>query len=408
MTGGPGGTEAPGLSREEAEAAAGKLAPQLPAALAPLFDASFIYSSCLYDEFIHRLAVGVFRNAGLEAAAREAGRAEELAARAGLATGPAAVPLDWLLRQLAARQVLEAEGGEGRSRFRLRAPLPVLDPAPIREAQRRHDPSWLPSYVLAETVADDYPAFLRGEVAGEDVLFSPARFRLWLEYFSNDNGLYAVNNRVGAIAVDEWLPRDGAAILELGGGLGSAAEALLGRLADGGRLAAVGTYRFTELVPAFLRRGQRVLETRFPGASFLTYGCLDMNRPFAEHGIAPGSVSVVYAVNTLHVAHDLGFTLGEVFGALEAGGRLIVSECVRPLPGHPIYVEFVFNLMEAFRSPRLHPEYRPNGGFLTPEQWRQAMEAAGFDEIRFLPDIPRLRAQFPIFYVAAIGARRPA
>jgi SAM-dependent methyltransferase len=132
-----------------------------------------------------------------------------------------------------------------------------------------------------------------------------------------------------------------------------------------------------------------------------------MNRPFAEQGVAPGSVTVVYAVNTLHVAHDLGSTLGEVFGALEPGGRLIVSECVRPFPGQPIYAEFVFNLMEAFRAPRLHPDYRPNGGFLTPEQWSRAVAAAGFRDVRFLPDIPGLRDEFPSFYVAAIGATRP-
>jgi len=116
---------------------------------------------------------------------------------------------------------------------------------------------------------------------------------------------------------------------------------------------------------------------------------------------------VVYAVNTLHVAHDLEFTLGEVFRALEPGGRLIASECVRPRPRQPIEAEFVFNLTETFRSPRLDPRYRPSGGFLTPEQWEGAMEAAGFVEIRFLPDIPRIRDQVPKFVVAAIGATRP-
>ena len=67
--------------------------------------------------------------------------------------------------------------------------------------QQAEDPAWLPSYALAETVAQDYPAFLRGQRAGEDVLFSPARLRLWVEFFSNANTLYAVNNTVGAVAV---------------------------------------------------------------------------------------------------------------------------------------------------------------------------------------------------------------
>jgi SAM-dependent methyltransferase len=394
----------PGLPPDDSEETARALHAVLHPALAALVDAAFIRSAVLYDEFVYRLALHVFRDAGLEAVSRVAGTSEDIARRAGLDVDRARVSLDWILRQLAAWHALDADPA---GRFRLRDRVPALDPAPVREEQRRHDPSWLPSYVLAETVAGDYPAFLRGEVAGEDVLFAPRRLRLWIDYFSNDNGLYAVNNRVGAIAVADWMPPGPGVILELGGGLGSGAVALLERLAVAGRLADLREYRFTELVGAFLRRGQGALEARFPGAGFCRFDTLDMNRPFAEQGVAPGSVRVAYAVNTLHVAYDLAFTLGEVFRALEAGGRLVISECVRPWPGLSVYVEFVFNLMETFRAPRLHPDYRPNGGFLTPEQWRRALEAAGFVDVRFLPDIERLRDRFPKFNVAAVGATRP-
>ena len=390
---------------EDVEGTARALHAVLEPALAPLVDAAFIRSAILYEEFVYRLALRVFRDAGLEAASRTPGRGEEIARRAGLDGNRARVPVEWLLRELASRQALDADGA---GRFRLGADPPDLDPAPVREEQRRHDPSWLPAYVLAETVAGDYPAFLRGERAGEEILFAPRRLRLWIDYFSNDNGLYAVNNRIGAIAVTDWMAPGAGVILELGGGLGSGAVALLERLAQVGRLADLREYRFTELMGVFLRRGQGVLESRFPGAGFLRFGALDMNRPFAEQGVGPGSVAVAYAVNTLHVAHDLAFTLGEVFRALEPGGRLVLSECVRPRPGLPVYVEFVFNLMETFRAPRLHPDYRPNGGFLTPEQWHRALKAAGFADTRFLPDIERLRDRFPKFNVAAIGATRPA
>src|SRR5262249_53809318 len=172
-----------------------------------------------------------------------------------------------------------------------------------------------------------------------------------------------------------------------GGGCASGTVALLERLSDVGRLGDVARYRFTELVPAFLRRGQRHVEELFSGTPGLTFEPLDMNRPFAEQGVAPASVSIVYAVNTLHVAHDLAFTLAAVRRALEPNGQLIVSECVRPFPGQTLYPEFVFNLMATFRAPRLHPEYRPNGGFLTIDQWTRALERAGFVDVRVLPDI---------------------
>ena len=389
----------------EAVDAARALAPLLPASLVPVFGASFIRSGDLYDEFVVRLALRVVRESGLADALSQPGTTAEITARAHLAESRALTPVDWLLRRLVARGLLEASGDP--PRFRARGELPDLDPAPLRDEQLREDPSWLPSYVLAETVARDYPAFLRGERTGEEILFSPARLRLWVDFFSNDNGLYAVNNLVGAEAAQQWLPRGPVRILELGAGLGSAAIALLERLRQAGRWDDVVEYRFTDIVPAFMRRGRDAVEKRFPDARFLSAEALDMNRPFAEQGVAPATYSLVHAVNAVHVARDLDATFREIRSALAPGGVLVLSECVRLEPGHAVYAEFVFNLLESFRSPVLHPRHRPNGGFLTPEQWRGGMEAAGFTNVRFLPDVDRIRAAFPHFYVMAIAATRP-
>ncbi len=397
------------IAPTEAAEVARTLAQILPPSLAPAFGASFIRSGILYDEFIHRLTLRCFRAAGLEAVTHEPGSPEEIAARAGLEMHRALIPLDWMLRRLTERGLLEAVGaGEVSWRFCVRRALPELDPAAIAEEQRREDPSWLPSYVLADTVAQDYPSFLRGERTGEEILFSPTRLPLWVAYFSNDNGLYAVNNLAGAIAVEEWMPPAPMAVLELGGGLGSAAVALLQRLRMVGRWGEIRDYRFTDIVPLFLRRGQQALQTRFPDASFLKFALLDENRSFSEQGACPGSLSLVYGVNTLHVARDLHFTLREIFGALAPGGRLVIAEALRPALGETVYMEFIFNLMETFRAPILHPVYRPHGGFLTPQQWRHAMESAGFVDVRTLPDVDRIRDRFPAFCVGAIGATRPA
>src|SRR5919198_2575895 len=378
----------------------------LPPELQPLISDTVVRSHKLYEEFVDRLVLRVARETGLEAATREPASAEEVVARLGLDPGRALVPVDWILRRLAGRRTVE-EVGAARC-FRWRDARVAPDPMPVREAQLGHDPSWLPSYTLAETVAQDYPAFLRGEVAGEEVLFAPRRLSLWVDYFSNANGQYAVSNHVGAIGVARWLPRTGGTILEIGGGLGSGALAVLESLEAAGRLGDVREYRFTELVPAFLRRGQQALEGRYRRPAWLRFGALDMNRPFAEQGVRPGDLSVVYAVNALHVAHDLEFTLGEVRRALEPGGQLIVSECIRPDSGQTIYAEFIFNLMETFRTPRLHPVYRPAGGFLTAGQWRAAIEAGGFADVRFVPDIVRVQGRVPDYFAAAIGATRPA
>ena len=400
MSGTPIATDA------DAASIAAVVTPCLPPALVSTFDERFNRSNTLYDQFVLRLTLRVFYDAGLAATVAEWATVDDVIGRTGLDPGRTAVPVSWMLRHLANRGVLARDDADGAPRFRAEGALQPLDPAALAAEQREHDPSCLPSYVLAETAARDYPAFLRGTVTGEEVLFAPTRLPLWVGYFSNDNALYAVNNRVGAVAVAEWMPGRTSTILELGGGLASGTLALLEHLASVGRLGDVGAYRFTELVPAFLRRGERRLQDAARGGPALTFAPLDMNRPFTEQGVTPESVSIVYAVNTLHVAHDLAFTLAEIRRALEPGGQLIVSECVRPWPADTLYPELVFNLLQTFRSPRLHPDYRPNGGFLTPEQWTDALQTAGFRDVRLLPDVTRIREAFAGFHLAAIGATR--
>ena len=75
--------------------------------------------------------------------------------------------------------------------------------------RRRRAPSIprsLPAFAVVRAMVEHVPAFLRGEKTGEEILFSPARLPLWFDYFSNDNLLYQINNRLGAEAVARALP----------------------------------------------------------------------------------------------------------------------------------------------------------------------------------------------------------
>ena len=379
-----------------------RLAGLLPAELLPLFDDRFVGSYVLFEEYVHRLAVRVVRDAGIESAAQEPGTPGEIAARAGLDTVRAPAAVGWLLATLVA-QGHAARGLDGRYFVPLILPDPDLQE--VADAQERHDPSALASYRMAALAADLYPSVLRGTASGEATLFAPDRIGAWFDYFSNENVIYAISNRIGAIAAERALPADGGAVLELGGGLGSGAAAFLQRFAETGRLFAIRSYRFTEVAPSFLRRGQRRLAGQFPGVP-VAFTRLDMDRPFSEAGVEDGAFALVYGVNTLHVARDLEFTLAEIGRALEPRGRLVLSECVRPFPGRPVCIEFIFNLLEAFRAPRLVEPWRPNGGFLTPEQWTAALESCGFRDVTIYPEVARIREVYPSFIAAAIVAVR--
>ena len=387
-----------------------------PRELLPIFDDTFVRSWDLFEEYVARLAIAVFHSTGLEAACRGHAASDQFAAGpftvdqtvagAGLAPSVARVPAAWVLAMLASRGWIHAiAGADGEMCYRLERPLPSLEPDEIRTAQERHDPRCLPAYHVAALAAEHYPAVLRGQMSGEQALFGAEGIGAWVKYFSNGNPLYAISNAVGAIAAEQALRGDGEAILEVGAGLGSGAEALLDRLDAVGAAARISAYRFTEISALFLRRAQRTLAARRPGYP-IAFAALDIDRPFAEADVLPESYSLVYGVNVLHVARNLGATLNELRQALRHGGALVMSECVRPFPGTPLHLELVFNLLSAFRDPVRVPGWRPNGGFLTPEQWTAALEANGFVDVRIFPDIAAIRQTNPSFVVAAVVARR--
>lgn len=365
-------------------------------ALAPLFDDRFVRSCDLYERYVEGLANQAFEATGLAAVCGSPRTIAEAVAAAALHAPTAAVPAAWLFRMLATRGVLAVEG----DCYRLAAPLPGDDVEALRAAQADNDPGCLPAYDLAAYAVRHYPAVLRGEAAGEQVLGDPAALDLWSGYFSNANALYAVSNAIGARAASAALKAPGGRVLELGAGLGSAAEALLDRVPA----AQLDAYRVTDASPLFLRRARRALQPRFP-AHALEFAGLDIDRPFADAGIAPDSQALVYAVNVLHVARDLAATLAQIRSALAPDGSLVFAECIRPLAGQPLHAELVFNLLGTFRAPQRDAAWRPNGGFLTAGQWTAALEANGFRDVRILPDIDAIRGHYPSFVVGAVSAR---
>ena len=377
-----------------------------PPELLPLFGDAFVLSCDHLEEYVARLTLAVFRSTGLEAVFRTNADAtlEQALAQAGLAAWVARVPVAWILAMLAQRGWLESRvEANGEIRHRLEQPLPELDPDEILQRQQAHDSRYMPSFAITALAAEYYPAILRGQMTGEQAMFSAEGISAWVKYFSNDNPLYAVSNALGAIAAEQALPEGPVSILEIGGGLGSGTEALLDRIKA--RAKPIVAYHFTEISALFLKRAQRSLLARWPDCP-LSFAPLNIDRPFAEGGVAPGTYSLVYGVNVLHVARDLAATLRELRVALKVGGVMVMSECVRPLADTPLHMEFVFNLLAAFRDPLLVPTWRPNGGFLTPEQWASALAANGFEGIRIYPDIAAIRGAYPSFVAAAIVARK--
>jgi SAM-dependent methyltransferase len=353
------------------------------------------HESCeLMDRYVTATAVRLLDDLELTPALRDGTSAEALFERRGFVAGfrPA---LRWLLATLVRAGVLAVAD----ERYAQAVDPPSFDRDAIRAAVLASDFSYEPAVTLVDEAAAMYPRVARGEVSGEHALFR--KLALWTRYFHNDNRYYALNNRVAARAAADRV-RPGASVLEVGAGLGSATAALLDLLGPG---AAFASYRFTEPVVFFRRRAQRELEATRPALPW-TFDALDLNAPWADQGVASGSVELVWGVNVFHLARDLGAVLAEARDALAPGGWLVVGEGVRPTVDAPAGAEFPFLLLESFTSVKLDAVTRPTAGFLTAEHWQRALAAAGFADVTLVPDVVRLRAIHPGFYATAICGRR--
>ncbi|TLW91734.1 methyltransferase [Saccharomonospora piscinae] len=256
---------------------------------------------------------------------------------------------------------------------------------------------------ILRTLADGADRYFRGEASGDEILFAPDALPLWLRYFSNDNLLYAINNTVGAEALSRLAPVSGGdfAILEIGGGCGSAAEQALRSLGS-----AVSHYRFTEVAETFARHGERAAKAAASASTTVESARLDMTVPWAAQGVEPGTFDVVYSVNCFHVAPDLDFVVTEAARALKPGGAVVVSECVRPTKlARPIHAELIFDFLDSFTDVVTDPVRRPTHGFLTPAAWRATFEAVGLGDVTILPDVDGVAEHYPDFVVGAVIAR---
>ena len=365
-------------------------------AIAALFTRRFVDASERFDELVDAAAWQILARLGALPPAGD--RLDEVAARLGLAPATAGV-FAFLHRKLADAGYLTMEGGAFVPTGRMPAPF-----AELAAAFSASEPDAAVGAEIVGLLVEEAGAFFRGEKSGEEILFSPIRLPLWFRYFSNTNLLYGINNALGAEVLSRNLPMSGAVVLEVGGGAGSAAEETLKRA--GSR---IGRYRFTEVVPTFLRCGERAARAAAAAAGAGTEVeafKLDMTRPWEEQGVPPSSLDAVYSVNCFHVAPDLDAVLAEARQALRPGGLLAVSECLKPGdPFRPIYVDFVFEFLASFTHVTTDPVKRPTHGFLTPAAWKASLEAAGFTGVAVHPDVERLGRSYRNFFVGAVTAR---
>ena len=312
------------------------------------------------------------------------------------------IALEWILARLVETGCVEVRGDGTTCLYRLGYMPWQPDLKRLRAVGVNIDHSNAATLDLLDHAANLYPVIASGRQGGDQNLFGPQGIPLWLNYFHNDNLTYAVNNWVGAVvAADHLSSRRSLRILELGAGTGSGTEILLKLLDRRGLLPRLERYLVTEPNAYFRRCNQRTLAAQYSNVP-LEWATLDLDLPWNTQGISPATFDLIYAVNVMHIAKNLVFSLNEARSALAADGWLVIGECVRPFANQPIYPEVMFQILDSFTNVETDPEIRPNPGFLTADQWRRAFLRAGFGHVDVAPDIDRIREFYPHFFTGAI------
>ncbi|MGP3975844.1 methyltransferase [Streptomyces sp. 8N114] len=198
-------------------------------------------------------------------------------------------------------------------------------------------------------------------------------------------------------------------VVELGGGTGATTEAVLaalaGESAESAESAELAEYVFTDVSPLYTGAATE----RFG----VTSAQLDIDTDFAAQGFAAGGADVVVLGNVLHNATDIAASLRRIHRLLAPGGTLLLLDSVRatdavltsmafllsPQPGTPYAAE----PRQRFTDQRAGTDTV----FLSAEEWRAELDAAGFAVRAQLPsdDSPYAAAGQYLWHAVAAPPR---
>lgn len=220
---------------------------------------------------------------------------------------------------------------------------------------------------------------------------------------TNADPLQDLHGAMGARVIERLL--DGDTILEIGGGTGNGARHLFNHLESKNALNKVGKYIFTDISMRFVLASKHEFEKKWPDVDW-AWKFFNINKGFEQQKFGPESVDMIYAVNAAHVAKDIVGFLEGCRATLKPGGHIVFAERIRMRQHEMAPREFTLNLSVYHRSAPAKASYRPMQCYLHPDNWREVMALAGFQDCAVLPELDELQGEFPDQYASVIVARK--
>ncbi|MCZ6559760.1 MAG: class I SAM-dependent methyltransferase, partial [Gammaproteobacteria bacterium] len=241
------------------------------------------------------------------------------------------------------------------------------------------------------------PEFLDRILSGREAEWEELWFRA-----TNTDPLQNVHGIMGAVAIDKLF--DSGDILEIGGGTGNGIRNLFSHLSDKNELDRVRQYIFTDISQKFIMSTRREIRADYPDVD-TEWRFVDLNVPINQQKIGDGSIDLIYAVNAAHVAKDIIAFLRSCRKTLRPGGRVLFAERIRLTEKDMAPRELALNLSIYHRTAALrNDKHRPMHCYLSPKNWLNVLDQAGYGNAEIWPDLDALNDYFPDQYAAVITA----
>jgi SAM-dependent methyltransferase len=254
-------------------------------------------------------------------------------------------------------------------------PCPRDESEQLRRCARSAHGDAMPIFELIARCHESAIEFVSGRKTGLAVVFAHGDMELWTRVHTVDRVMSIYADFI-APALEASAP-PGMRALEVGGGVGAVLRRCLPVLE---RLE-FDHYCFTDLGQSFVQNAQHA----YGSDRRLSFARVDLDWPLSDQGLALESFDLVVAVNALHAAKHLLFSLEQLRDVLKPDGCLILSEGSPPDPSRRWRLDVVFAFLRGWWDVSTDARWRPNPGFLLPRQWKKALLACGYDAVRLLP-----------------------
>jgi SAM-dependent methyltransferase len=307
--------------------------------------------------------LGAFRDA------RECHSVESLQQACGIGDGYKKLLSRWLRRLAAEGTLFERD-----STFAASNPLAGIHSSEVYRLEEEARAFFGRDNILLEyliSCGTQLTSVVTGRVNGLETLFPSGGFERSEAIYEHAplSNYFSEVARAALEVIVRFSPRAGLRVLEIGAGTGATSSALLPVLAGTN-----SEYWFTDVSEIFLTHARG----KFSEYSSVRYGLLNIECPEPE--FEAFSAGVVIATNVLHATRDLEATLANVRKFLAPGGHLILCEATSYLP----WFDVTTGLIEGWQM--FEDPWRGDHPLLSPEQWRMAIEAAGFERVATVPE----------------------